>query len=95
MIGTPTTDTLAQAVISGAVHQGFSVTGRDGRPARLAIIDEHGNVIESGEAVAREAWAIAIACHRNYLQGLGHLRVHTSPTGIVTAAGKKSGRSAA
>lgn len=94
MIGTPTTDTLAHAVISGVAHEGFTVTGRDGRPARLAIIDDQGNVLESGESVAREAWAVTLACHRNYLQGLGHLRVHTSPSGIVTAS-KKSGKSAA
>lgn len=91
MIGTPTTDTLANAVISGVTYRGLTVTTRDGRPARLAILDEHGNVIDVGDDVACECWNVAIACHRNFLIGQGHLVVHTSPTGLVTG---KPGRAA-
>ncbi|WP_018991283.1 class II aldolase/adducin head domain-containing protein [Aromatoleum toluclasticum] len=92
MIGTPTTDTLAHTVISGSATTGMTVTTRDGRPARLAVLDEDGNVIEAGDAVAREAWNVAIQCHRNFWQANGHLVVHTSPTGLVTAPPKGRAR---
>lgn len=92
MIGTPTTNTLDTAVISGVVHSGLTVTTRDGRPARLAILDEHGNVVADGDAVARECWNVATECQRNFWKGDGHLVVHTSPTGLVTAQPKARAR---
>lgn len=92
MIGPFRTDTLANAVISGVAHQGFSVATRDGRPAQLAVLDENGNVLDVGPAVMREAWNVMLQVHRNWLQGNGHLIVHTSPTGIVTVP--KKGRAA-
>ena len=55
MIGTIRTGTLNYSVISEVAHEGLTVTTRDGKPARIAIIDEDGNVLEAGEAVAEEA----------------------------------------
>lgn len=92
MIGEQTTNTLANAVISGVTHQGLTVTTRDGRPAQLAVLDEHGNVIDAGPDVARECWAVVLQCHRNFMKGLGHLVVHTSPTGLVAAQPKARAR---
>ena len=82
MIGTIENGTLKNAIISAIAHEGLTVTTRDGRPARIEIIDEHGNVIEAGDAVAEEAWSVVIASYKNFLQGMGHLRVHTKPPGI-------------
>lgn len=79
MITIPKTDTLQAAEISAVIHQGLTVKTRDGKPARLAIIDEDGNVIESGSAVEREAWNVAIASYMNFQIGQGHLRVRSGP----------------
>ena len=82
MIATKT-DTLQAAQISAVIHRGLSVQTRDGRPARLAIIDADGQVIEAGPAVAREAWNVAIASYRNFLIGQGHLLVRSGPVAQV------------
>ena len=81
MIGIPETDTLEHARISANVNSGYQVTTADGRRARLAIIDDDGNVIEAGVAVAREAWNVCIAVQKNFWIGQGHLVVHSSPPG--------------
>lgn len=75
-------DTLKNAVITGAIWRGLVVTTRDGKPAKLAIVDENGTVIEDGPAVARECWNIVLQVHRNYLMDVGYLIVHSSPPGI-------------
>jgi len=46
--------TLKNAQLTGTIYNGFTVTTRDGKPAHLAIIDEAGNIIDAGTAVARE-----------------------------------------
>lgn len=79
MIGIPETDTLEHARISANINTGYQVTTADGRPARLAIIDADGNVIEAGPAVAREAWNVCIAVQKNFWIGQGHLVVHSTP----------------
>jgi len=81
MIGTIRTGTLDAAEISAVIHQGLTVTAKDGRAARLAIIDEDGNMIEAGPAVAREAFNVSIASYKNFLKGMGHLRVTSAPPG--------------
>jgi hypothetical protein len=82
MIGIPKTGTLEHCTISANVSTGFQVKTADGRPASLAIVDADGNVIEAGEAVAREAWAVCIAVQKNFWIGQGHLVVHSSPPGL-------------
>src|SRR5574337_870829 len=84
VITTPKIGTLSQAILSGVAHEGFTVTSRDGRHARLAVIDEDGNVIEDGPEVAREAWNVAVASYRNFLRGRGYLRVRSEPPCGVT-----------
>lgn len=85
MIGNIETGTLKRAEISAVIHQGLTVRTASGKPARLAIIDADGNILESGEDVAREAFNTAIACYKNFLRGQGHLRT-ASPTPKAKAA---------
>lgn len=73
--------TLEASHIQGTVSTGFIVKTRDGAPARLAIIDEHGNVIEAGKNVAQAAWRLCVEVQENFWEGKGHLLVHTAPTG--------------
>lgn len=82
MIGIPETGKLEAAIISGVGHEGLSVTTADGRPAQLAVIDEHGNIIAAGPAVAKEAWNVTLAVYKNFRKGQGYLRVHSRPPGI-------------
>jgi len=49
----------------------------------LAIVDENGNVIEAGPAVAREAWNVTLACYKQFLMGHGHLRVFSAPPASI------------
>lgn len=82
MIGIPETGTLQHSCINANVNTGFQITTADGSPARLAIIDAEGNIIEAGDAVAREAWNVCIAVIKNFRIGQGHLIVHSSPPGL-------------
>ena len=83
MIGIPKTGTLENGRISATVTSGYQFTTTDGRPARLAIIDDQGNVVESGDAVAREAWNVCIAVIKNFKIGQGHIVVHSAPPGLA------------
>lgn len=76
MIGTQRTGRIPGIVISAVVHSGLEVT-IDGKPGQLAIVNEHGEIVAQGLAVAREAQAVAVNCYRNMLKGTGHLRVHS------------------
>lgn len=77
MIGEPEIGSLPGAVLSAVAHEGLTATTPEGKPARLAVLDEDGRVLEVGDAVAREAMAVAIKCYRNFLQGQGYLKVTT------------------
>ncbi len=79
MIGIIQTGTLPSAEISAVIHHGLRVQLADGRPGKLAILDESGSVVDSSPAVAREAWLVAIASYKNFLIGQGHLRVLSGP----------------
>lgn len=78
MIGTQPTGALDGVVISAVAHEGLQVTV-DGRPARLAIVTDTGEVVAAGHLVAREAEAVAVNSYRQLLQGRGHLRVISQP----------------
>lgn len=65
--------------ISAVSFAGFSIRTQDGRPARLAIIDEDGKIIDASATVSEHAWAVAIQAHREFLKGHGHLRVYATP----------------
>jgi len=70
------------STISGVSFDGLTITAPDGKPARLAVIDEAGNIIEAGESISAAVWNVAIECHRQFLIGLGHLKIHSEPTGV-------------
>ena len=78
MIGNQPTGALQGVIISAVSHEDLSVMA-DGRRARLAIVDENGQVITASPLVAREVEAVAINSYRQLLQGQGHLRVHSKP----------------
>lgn len=78
MIGPIPTGTLACTEISGTISNGFSIKTADGRTAKLAIVDDNGTVIETGDQVAREAFNVAVASYKNFLKGQGHLRVSSA-----------------
>ncbi|QDQ24858.1 hypothetical protein FNU76_00045 [Chitinimonas arctica] len=79
----PDTNTLAHSTISGVGHEGLTITTADGRPARLAIIDDSGTVLDQGDAVAREAWNVTLAVYMNLLIGKGYLRVYSGPPPLL------------
>ena len=79
MIGEPSTGRLQHVAITGRSFDGLKIATSDGRPAQLAVLDEHGNVIEIGPEVAAEVWAITILAYRQFLRGEGHLTVHSAP----------------
>lgn len=88
MIGIPKTGTLEHGCISANVTTGYRLTTSDGRPARLAIIDDQGNVVEAGETVAQEVWNVCIAVIKNFKIGQGHIVVHSAPPGAATLDGQ-------
>jgi len=75
MIGPQPTGAVQGVSISATATEGLRITTTDGRPARLAIVTEDGQILAAGPAVAREAEAVAINAYRNLLSGKGHLRV--------------------
>lgn len=84
MIGIPETDQLEHATISGVIYEGFTCQHRDGRKLRMALVDDAGNIVEAGPAVAREAWNVCIQVQKNFWKGQGHLRVFSKPPELFT-----------
>lgn len=78
MIGQQPTGAVDSAIISAVSHEGLSVMF-NGRPARLAIITDDGQVVASGDRVAREVEAVAVNAYRGFLKGKGFLRVMSNP----------------
>lgn len=95
MIGPIPTGALPSAEISAVIHQGLTVKLADGRTGRLAIVDADDVVVDSSPAVAREAWLVSIACHKNFLIGQGHLLVLSGPIPGIGAPADDSGRKVA
>lgn len=73
---------LENATINAVIYQGLSVTLPDGGKARLAVIDEAGNIIDDSPLVAREAFNVSMQCFKNFMIGHGHMRVSTEPSGL-------------
>jgi hypothetical protein len=78
MIGEQKTGAIEGVVISAVSHEGLTVTV-DGKPARLAVVSDDGEVIAVGKEVAREAAAVAVNNYRGFLKGQGFLRVFGNP----------------
>jgi hypothetical protein len=63
--------------LSASSHAGFLAETPDGRRATLAVLDADGNVLS--DDVSMEAFKVAVGAYREFLQGRGHLRVHSAP----------------
>ncbi len=78
MIGTQPTGFLPGIVICATSHEGLQVLV-NGKPARLAIVDERGQVLAAGAEVTREAEAVALNNYRNAMMGKGYPRTFGKP----------------
>lgn len=85
MIGQQPTGAIPGAIISAVAHEGLSVTV-NGRPARLAIINEHDEIVACGPEVAREAGAVARNSLKNLWLGKGWLRELSEPIDVRRSA---------
>lgn len=70
--------TLRGASLKATVSTGFTVTGPEGQSARLAVVDDKGNILAAGDDVAWAAWRVCVEVQENFWEGHGHLVVHTS-----------------
>jgi hypothetical protein len=82
MIGRQPTGAVPGVVISSVITEGLTVRA-NGKPARLAVIDDEGHVLASGDQVAREAEAVAINAYRALLEGDGRLVFSSKPIPFV------------
>jgi hypothetical protein len=82
MVGTQPTGAVPGVVISSQISEGLTVKA-NGRRARLAVIDDEGHILASGDQVAREAEAVAINAYRNFLEGEMRLVVSSKPIPFV------------
>lgn len=78
MIVIPEPGSIPGIIVSAVSHEGLSITV-DGKPGRLAIINEAGEIVASGGQVTREVEAVAVLNYRQFLQGKGYLRVVGKP----------------
>ena len=74
---------LQHTQLTGTIHSGITATTLDGKPARLAIIDDDGNILDAGLPVAREVWHLVIGVHLNMLRATGHIVMHSTPPEIT------------
>lgn len=72
---------LENAVISANVSTGFRLSTKEGKPLRMALVDEAGSIVEAGDSVALAAWRVCIEVQENFWEGQGHLVVHSAPPG--------------
>lgn len=79
---------LGNTVISAVSHEGLTVQLINGKPATLAIIDPSGKIYEAGSHVCEVAWQTSIASYRQFLIGMGHLRVYSAEDSIRLQLGR-------
>ena len=92
MIGPIPTGSLASAEISATISDTLRVTLADGRPGKLAIVDELDVVVDSSPLVADEVFLVAVACYKNFLIGQGHIVVRSQPVPGIGALDGETGR---
>ena len=66
------------ANLKATVSTGFTASGPEGQPARMAIVDDQGNILAVGDDVAWAAWRVCVEVQENFWEGQGHLVVHAS-----------------
>jgi hypothetical protein len=65
--------------ISGTVSEGLKVLGKDGKSARLVVLDEDGKILAEGPDLTRALWNTTLEVLKNFWIGKGHIRVFSSP----------------
>jgi len=76
--GVPPIVPLNHAVITGRIIDGKpTITLKDGSPARLAVVDSFGGIVEIGDEVARAVWSVALTTYCAALLKGGHMTVTT------------------
>lgn len=65
--------------LSAVVHEGIRINHPDGKPCRIAIIDENGQVVAGGEDVTKAVFDVAIGAFQNLMKARGHLRTYSKP----------------
>lgn len=77
------TDTAPDApqnfTVQGVAHEGITVHTSDGRRARLAVIDDDGNILDVGRAVERAVFIASREVIYNLWKAQGHMRVFFPP----------------
>ena len=69
-----TDSVFSTTFIRGINGEGIQVT-HQGKPARLAVIDENGNVLESSPEVSVQVLNTILKAHRAFMLAQGHLKV--------------------
>ena len=72
MIGPMPTGRLAGVNITATPHGGLTATVH-GCPARIALVDDNGNVLAAGKDLADEVEGVAVNAYRQVLTGHGAL----------------------
>ena len=70
---------LTEIEISGTITQGLKVSGKNGISARLAVIDDDGNILAEGPNLAKAIWNLVLQTLQNFWIGKGHMRVFIPP----------------
>lgn len=71
--------------IEGTSHQPLQITA-NGRPARLAVLDESGQVIAQGAVVSAECAAVVVEVLHNFWRCQGWQRVVNNHQTVSTGA---------
>lgn len=64
--------------IAASATGGLVITGPDGQPAQLAVIDSAGNILAAGQTIATDAYRASVHAYRAFLRGEGHLRINAA-----------------
>jgi len=85
MIGLQPKGAINGAVISAVAHEGLRVE-INGKPARLAIVTDDGEIVACGADVEREAAAVARKSLENMWKAKGWLRELSQPIPLTGRA---------
>ncbi len=74
-----TNENLVKSKISAAYVGGLKAQTPNGQTGIFAVLDENGNVIDSGDAVTKKIWKVCLESHNSFWIGNGHLKVLSKP----------------
>jgi hypothetical protein len=73
--------------LTGRLWQGVDVMDEDGKPLRLAVVDQAGKVVEEGDGLSRAVWKAVLNAYLEHLRELGLMRELTEPPAVHQAPG--------